>query len=380
MPIFLSGDGGTENGGRSRTGGGGAPRQTRPSLEKLQNGEGNSVQGLTELLASEGFSPVKTPPHVQDMVDRGLAGEHREDYETRENPIDSADSRGGGSRRNGGGGGRAGRARRGGCREQPQQQQPMEGSSSDDNTSVDSAQHQLDGVVSRNSSFASPSNSASSGRGGAGGGDRQHKTDNNGSGRGSTPGIPSVSARPAVPFGASALSKTLPNNGRGRPRGLRPRGSSSFGSSSSSRTPGSGLPSSRSASVGVGGKTPPKFRSESGFGAEQVLRTVAQEVAPGVALEDVVRAAVKIESVMRVLIARGYVRRKLVSEVTAFSLIMERGIEVIKVRKNVGFRDRDTKDTKQVRKLRCCRLCSNFTKLKLVGASFVHSGGGGGEG
>lgn len=59
---------------------------------------------------------------------------------------------------------------------------------------------------------------------------------------------------------------------------------------------------------------------------------MAELMAPGVPLEVVVRASIKIESVMRVLIARGYVRRKLVSEVTAFSLIMERGIEVIKVR------------------------------------------------
>ncbi|CAM9989620.1 unnamed protein product [Scytosiphon promiscuus] len=170
--------------------------------------------------------------------------------------------------------------------------------------------------------------------------------------------IPGVTARPAgVPFGASALSKNMPNNGRGRPRGLRPRSS---GHSSGSGTPGSAISSNpqRVPSFSASSSAAPPFSagrhagqagstaaagaargnpSSSRRGAPPAGVTFTEEeadaaemVAPGVPVEVVVRAAVKIESVMRVLIARGYVRRKLVSEVTAFSLIMERGIEVIK--------------------------------------------------
>lgn len=187
---------------------------------------------------------------------------------------------------------------------------------------------------------SAPSPSSSSGRGAANG-----RTGND---NGVAP-IPGVTARPAgVPFGASALSKTMPNNGRGRPRGLRPRssgsgtpGSGRFGSQqrvpSFSAVPAASLgrqASSGSMSGAGGGKNSHRASSrgapgETAFQAAEA--TAAKTLAPGVPVEDAVRAAIKIESVMRVLIARGYVRRKLVSEVTAFSLIMERGIEVIKV-------------------------------------------------
>lgn len=142
--------------------------------------------------------------------------------------------------------------------------------------------------------------------------------------------LPEVGTRPAtvgnVPFGASALSKTRSNNGRGRPRGLRPRGNSSR--SSSSFEGGSSSGGGRMNS----GRVFSSRGSDRQEDREATALAVAEEVAPGVPMEEVVRAAVKIQSVVRVLIARGYVRRKLVSEVTAFSLIMERGIEVIKVR------------------------------------------------
>lgn len=142
-----------------------------------------------------------------------------------------------------------------------------------------------------------------------------------------TRSIPGVSARPAgVPFGASALSKTMPHDkGRPRSRGLRPRNSG-----------GSGGAINRVPSFSSSSGRQPSFQVAEGGGAmgeNEAEFLAAQAVAPGIPVEVVVRAAVKIESVMRVLIARGYVRRKLVSEVTAFSLIMERGIEVIKVRK-----------------------------------------------
>ncbi|CAM9537520.1 unnamed protein product [Pylaiella littoralis] len=218
---------------------------------------------------------------------------------------------------------------------------------------------------SRSSSFSGSSPRSSVGSGGGGGsttnvpsgrslGSKKVSSSSlsDPSGRGGVQGIPGVALRPAVPFGASALSKTMPNSGRGRPRGLRPRSSSSL----SSRTPGSAgvngqrpfsasavNPSSlgrqagsgsSSARGGGGGRSGgvnalARRRSPSANFREAEARA-AEAVAPGVPVDVVVASAIKIESVMRVLIARGYVRRKLVSEVTAFSLIMERGIEVIK--------------------------------------------------
>lgn len=178
--------------------------------------------------------------------------------------------------------------------------------------------------------------------GGSGGGGSPYRS----SGSETLP-IPGVSARPAgVPFGASALSKNLSQLGRAKPRGLRPRssfGSISRGGSVVGRSASNISPSSTTssyvqppASAGSSGGGPAgassRFRdgrlSDAHLGVEA---RVAELLAPGVPLEVVVRASIKIESVMRVLIARGYVRRKLVSEVTAFSLIMDRGIEVIKV-------------------------------------------------
>ena len=134
-----------------------------------------------------------------------------------------------------------------------------------------------------------------------------------------------------VPFGASALRKTMSFDGRQRPRGLRPR--SSNGSTLLRISSNPGLPSrstNRSNSIGKQGESIVNGEAEVG-GAQDMERLAAEIAAPGVPFDVVVRSAVKIESVMRVLIARCYVRRKLVSEVTAFSLIMERGIEVIKV-------------------------------------------------
>lgn len=148
-------------------------------------------------------------------------------------------------------------------------------------------------------------------------------------GGGAVRALPEVGTRPAtvgnVPFGASALSKTRSNNGRGRPRGLRPRGNSSRSFSSVDGGSASGGGRMNSA------RTFSSRGSDRQEEREAIALAVAEEVAPGVSMEEVVQAAVKIQSVVRVLIARGYVRRKLVSEVTAFSLIMERGIEVIKV-------------------------------------------------
>lgn len=144
----------------------------------------------------------------------------------------------------------------------------------------------------------------------------------------------------SVPFGSSALSNALPNSGRGRPRGLRPRNYASTSQGGSlNRIPSfssNATSSSRVGSVGRTGASTAPFRNGDGGGAAEdvVMEAEAQAAeiaAPGLPVGVVVRAAITIESVMRVLIARGYVRRKLVSEVTAFSLIMERGIEVIKV-------------------------------------------------
>lgn len=227
-----------------------------------------------------------------------------------------------------------------------------------------------DEMGSRRSSFSGSSPRSSAGSAGGGGGDEGSMTRVSGGSNGSkkvssssssnNPGgddgvqaIPGVAMRPTgVPFGASALSKTMPNNGRGRPRGLRPRSSTSMGS----RTPGSagsngqrpsfsatavnpsslgrqaGSGSSGSARGGSGGGNALARRGSPSATFREAEARAAEAVAPGVPVDIVVRAAIKIESVMRVLIARGYVRRKLVSEVTAFSLIMERGIEVIKVR------------------------------------------------
>lgn len=194
---------------------------------------------------------------------------------------------------------------------------------------------------------ASFSPSPSSTGAAAGGRGRGGKS-SSGKGDGVQP-IPGVSARPAgVPFGASALSKTMPNTGRGRPRGLRPRssGAGTPGSANSQRVP-SFSAMSRQSSTGGGGGSGAAAGAGVGAGAaggnalarrgtpsatfREAEARAAELLAPGVPVDVAVRAAIKIESVMRVLIARGYVRRKLVSEVTAFSLIMERGIEVIKV-------------------------------------------------
>lgn len=219
---------------------------------------------------------------------------------------------------------------------------------------------------SRSSSFSGSSPRSSVGSGGGGGsttnvpsgrslGSKKVSSSSlsDPSGRGGVQGIPGVALRPAVPFGASALSKTMPNSGRGRPRGLRPRSSSSLSSrtpgsagvngqrpfsasavnpSSLGRQAGSGSSSARGGGGGRsgGGNALARRRSPSANFREAEARA-AEAVAPGVPVDVVVASAIKIESVMRVLIARGYVRRKLVSEVTAFSLIMERGIEVIKV-------------------------------------------------
>lgn len=246
----------------------------------------------------------------------------------------------------------------------------------EDGTEVDNSD---DEICSRNSSFSgsSPRSSVGSdgGGGGGGGGSKMQRvpsargngskkgsssSSSNPSGGGDAQAIPGVAVRPAgVPFGASALSKTMLNSGRGRPRGLRPRSSTNLSArtlgsagsngqgpsfsatsvnpSSLGRQVGSGGSSARgsggggSGSGGGGGNALARRGSPSATFREAEARA-AEAMAPGVPVDVVVRAAIKIESVMRVLIARGYVRRKLVSEVTAFSLIMERGIEVIKVR------------------------------------------------
>lgn len=151
--------------------------------------------------------------------------------------------------------------------------------------------------------------------------------------------IPGVATRPAgVPFGASALSKNMPNSGRGRPRGLRPRVTGTTPRTGGpQRVPsfsGSAASSTQQQFGSTGGgssSSSSRHGAPSSAKAEEVEARAAGVLAPGVPVKVAVKAAIKIESVMRVLIARGYVRRKLVSEVTAFSLIMERGIEVVKV-------------------------------------------------
>lgn len=219
----------------------------------------------------------------------------------------------------------------------------QEGCTSSDNDSTPGSRRESNRSGSSASPFDSTEGGGSGGAGSnAGGGPRSASSA--GSGGGAVHSVPGVATRPAtvgnVPFGASALSKTVSNGGRSRPRGLRPRGlsSGSFASSSSSRVNMSSMPYlSRSSAGGVegsfssgsNGRVNSRITEEE---RERMALAVAEEVAPGVSMETVVMAAVKVESVMRVLIARGYVRRKLVSEVTAFSLIMERGIEVIKVR------------------------------------------------
>ncbi|CAB1114555.1 unnamed protein product [Ectocarpus sp. CCAP 1310/34] len=159
-------------------------------------------------------------------------------------------------------------------------------------------------------------------------------------GGGGAQAIPGVATRPAgVPFGASALSKNRPNSGRGRPRGLRPRGTGTTprggGGGGAHRIPsfsGSAASSTQQQFGSTGGSSSSSARrgAPSSANSKDVEARAAGVLAPGVPVQVAVRAAIKIESVMRVLIARGYVRRKLVSEVTAFSLIMERGIEVVK--------------------------------------------------
>lgn len=166
-------------------------------------------------------------------------------------------------------------------------------------------------------------------------------------GGGGAQAIPGVATRPAgVPFGASALSKNIPNSVRGRPRGLRPRGTGTTprsGGGGAQRIPsfsGSAASSTQQQFGSTGGSSSSSARRDapSSGNSKDVEARAAGVLAPRVPVEVAVNAAIKIESVMRVLIARGYVRRKLVSEVTAFSLIMERGIEVIKVIERVGSR------------------------------------------
>ncbi|CAM9959844.1 unnamed protein product, partial [Ectocarpus sp. 13 AM-2016] len=161
-------------------------------------------------------------------------------------------------------------------------------------------------------------------------------------GGGGAQAIPGVATRPAgVPFGASALSKNMPHSGRGRPRGLRPRSTGTTprsGGGGAHRIPlfsGSAASKQQFGSTGGSSSSSARRGAPSSANGKDVEARAAGVLAPGVPVEVAVKAAIKIESVMRVLIARGYVRRKLVSEVTAFSLIMERGIEVIKTWQHV---------------------------------------------
>lgn len=320
-------------------------RDSQLILEQFQNGESSSLRVMTDPLTSEGFSSGETRSHVQDGVNRELYGGHSRDIDiSRESfpnrlslPVKLARGMSGSSFQG--------------------RHQAMASSSTDGDTSVDSTPCRVDGEMeSRTSSVASPFTStdggSTSGGGGEGCGAMRPKSVDSGTASAMTSVMSTVSARASIPFGASALSKHLPNNGRGRPRGLRPR-TSPLSSGSSNRI---SLPSKLSnlSVSSVGGIIPTRFESnvcETAQG-ERIVLGVAEQVAPGVPIAVVVRAAVKIESVMRVLIARGYVRRKLVSEVTAFSLIMERGIEVIKVREKL----RIFKTEKLVSPLQCVPL------------------------
>lgn len=353
------------------------PAATKRAKKRIRE-RGSRLGGVVQEvgLAREGFSPGKTLPPVQNMLDRGqiqAAGGEREEIDgVRGIPRPSAGSRG--VRIDGGG-------RTGTFNGMDQQTYNNSGSDFDDGVSLDSTPRRIgtDGEMgSRSSSFTSPSTD-----GGGGGRRRQSSkgggvgSQDNGSsssgakkktsassdgargtgsnstspaddgGRGGSgnssssssnvQSFPSV-ATGGVPFGSSALSKALPNNGRSRPRGLRPR--NSFGSSSGggSRIPVAAPLSASSQSSGSrlsphGANHPPaRHKDRRGGSAPEAQLEAAEIAAPGVPFGATVQAAIKIESVMRVLIARGDVRRKLVSEVTAFSLIMERGIEVIKVR------------------------------------------------
>lgn len=384
-PVVASGNGGTLalSGGRvGRVRGGGHQPVSRQQQTRSGEARGGAYRGSSSTHEAAARCP---PSYPEETLTRGtgssFSSSHRDVVDR-----SSREGEGGGSGGGGGGGARGGRGGSSFANFLPTQDIVNSSASDydDGTTSLDSTPRRTDELRSRSSSFSatSPYNSTDGvggdgnqriigGAGGGGGGGGSTGSGSNagvctavsknkkmgspssvlsspppasatGSGGSSPAGsirsIPGVSARPGgVPFGASALSKALPNNGRGRPRGLRPR--HSFGSTSggNNRLPSSSSvasSSSRSASLGSRGgvRPPPRHRDSGGSsGAREAERRAAGVVAPGVPVNVVVSSAIKIESVMRVLIARGYVRRKLVSEVTAFSLIMERGIEVIKV-------------------------------------------------
>lgn len=299
----------------------------RTGPDKLQEDEGGIVRGMTNVSVKEGFSPPRTPPRGDVIGHERLEGHTITDGTVRDSLADRLNLP------------MMVEDEHGEVALQLDNHQTVAGSSTDGDTSVDSTPRRTDEELgSRTSSFASPFNSTDCGSardpgrriaGGSGLKSADGGTTNHG-----VNAVHAQDARTSVPFGASALCKSIPNNGRGRPRGLRPRARSlSSTSSSSNRVPVPKFTPNRPSSLGHG-EDPSQFRSivsDGTEGADQTAFAVAQQVAPGVPMAVVIRAAVKIESVMRVLIARGYVRRKLVSEVTAFSLIMERGIEVIKV-------------------------------------------------
>ncbi|CAN0048534.1 unnamed protein product, partial [Discosporangium mesarthrocarpum] len=258
-----------------------ALRVKRPSLEALRKGEGRSiVSGMREFLSNEGFSPVRKPKHVESMIKRGLTGQETTSQEEFQDLCDDDDA------------------------------------------------------ASRyNSSFSSPVivNSRAVAHGSASSTRRRQHTSEG-------PSPSSSFHRP--PRRAPGVSSTGASMGTGGGSWQR-ENVSPLSSTSSGRSKPPSRPSSADTAGARFGQSVGRKESLSGSRRDKGMEArgevdlmnrarVAKVLAPGVPMPVVQRAAVKIQSVMRVLIARGYVRRKLVSEVTAFSVIMENGIEVIK--------------------------------------------------
>jgi hypothetical protein len=127
--------------------------------------------------------------------------------------------------------------------------------------------------------------------------------------RGSTATATAAAAKPKA---AGGVSPTVKPAGRGHGRsktGITREGSRGFGESS-----GGGFCAPPALNTAAAGKSKAKKQAS----GQYVYRSGCEG------------AAVKLQTLARVLTARSAVRRKLVSEVTAFSMIMERGIQMTK--------------------------------------------------
>jgi hypothetical protein len=129
--------------------------------------------------------------------------------------------------------------------------------------------------------------------------------------RGSTT-TATAAAAAAKPKAAGGMSPTVKPAGRGHGRsktGITREGSRGFGESS-----GGGFCAPPALNTAAASKSKAKKQAS----GQYVYRSGCEG------------AAVKLQTLARVLTARSAVRRKLVSEVTAFSMIMERGIQMTK--------------------------------------------------